>query len=183
MRLLPCVLCAMLGIPAVALAGNPQMVQCHDLKGSTVEYGVPEQVRFKHLMAGSDHAGEAQAPTFQYVPPYANGLPGDINFLIHSDSRTVTVMWQLSPVLQKANRTAKPGEPRDRAPAPFDAKIVTYRPHEVIAATGEGHGGVVTTFTLFPKLHSVFITRTSYVSGTEPDAMVTTVRGACDFSP
>lgn len=182
MKLLRCVLCAMLEIPSVALAGNAQMIQCHDLKGSTVEYGVPEQVRFKHLMTGGDHAGAAQAPTFQYVPAYANGFPGGINFLIHPVSRAVTVMWQLSPVLQEANRTAKPGEPRDQAPAPFTAKIVTYRPDEAIAATAEGHGGVVTTFTLFPKLHSVFITRTSYVSGNEPGAMVTTVRGACDFS-
>lgn len=149
-----------------------------------MEYGVPAKVRFDRLFDAKKR--DAREPTkFRYVPPYTDGFSSGVNFVVDAGKGTVTVLWQMSPTLREANRRAAPGQPHDDAWAPVTAKIVSYTPGEMLVAlvTGQGvQGEQVTTYAFFPKLYSVFVTRTTYINGSAPDAMVITARGTCDFS-
>lgn len=180
---LACAGAASIAAPVGADA-QPQAVECPKLEGATMEYGVPAKVRFDSLI--NSKKGNARTPaTFRYVPPYADGFSDGVNFVVDADKGAVTVLWQMSSALREANRRAAPGQPRDDAWSPVTAKIVSYIPGEMLVALANGQGvqgEQVTTYTFFPKLYRVFVTRTTYVRGNTPDAMVTTAQGTCDFS-
>lgn len=177
MKLFAIALLVLCGCPAV-YAAQSQAVACHDLKGATMEYGVP----MKDAVSGT----HLDRPTqFQYVPPYADGYSGtNINFLVDPAKQTVTVLWGLSAAHTKLNHEAVSvlhQKPPFKQSAPVTAGIVDFVPGAIIVAV-QNDGWSVTTYSLFPQLQSVFITVTTFVPGKEPNSMVTTVRGACDFS-
>jgi hypothetical protein len=162
-------------LPVGAHAHPILTITCHDLKGSTLHYGVPfwERVHAK--------TNNEKAPEPHIVGPKDDGYDNTLTIVVDSASRSkMTIVWNESPATQKVRADAKKNGIDMIPPSVEEAQIVSVN-RDMFSAMVEGDPQGISLYTFFPKLGTAFITNHSEIpDGT--DTVMTAVRGACEFS-
>lgn len=161
--------------PALSLASPVLTITCHDLKGSTLHYGVPFLER---LHAEMNHE---KTPGPRVVGPIDDGYDNTLAIVVDSASRRkMTVVWNESAATRKLRAEAKKNGMDMIPPVVQEARIVSVNP-DMIAAVVDGDPQGISLYTFFPKLGTAFLTSHGELpDGT--DTVMTSVRGACEFS-
>lgn len=162
-------------LPLVASASPVLTITCHDLKGSTLHYGVPFWERTR---AELDHK---QAPSPHIVGPKEDGYDNSLTIVVDSASpRSMTIVWNESAATRKLRADAASAGIEMAPPTVVDAQIVAVHP-DMVAALVNWDPQSVALYTFFPKLGTAFIsTQGEIPDGT--DSVMTSVRAACEFS-
>jgi hypothetical protein len=162
-------------LPVRASASPLLTITCHDLKGSTLHYGVPFGER---IHAKLEHQ---QMPEPHIVGPKDDSYDNTLTIVVDSASpRKMTIVWNESAATQKVRAEAKKIGMDMIPPTVNEARIVSVNP-DMFAAIVEGAPQGISLYTFFPSLGTVFLTSHGEIpDGT--DAVMTSVRGACQFS-
>jgi len=162
-------------LPIAATASPILTITCHDMKGSTLHYGVPfwERVDAK--------VNKKPMPSPHIVGPKDDRYDNTLTIVIDSaDRRKMTIVWNESEATQKVRADAKKLGMDMIPPTVVDAEIVSVQPDMFAATVADDPQGVA-IYTFFPKLGTAFITTHGEIpDGT--DTVMTSVRGACEFS-
>lgn len=163
------------GLSVGAQASPILTITCHDLKGSSLHYGVPfwERVHAK--------ANNEKVPAPHIVGPKDDGYDNTLTIVVDSASpRKMTIVWNESAATQKVRTEAKKNGMDMIPPTVNEAQIVSVN-RDMFAALGGGDPQGISLYTFFPRLGTAFITTHGEIpDGT--DTVMTGVRGACEFS-
>jgi hypothetical protein len=169
------VLTAACVLPVNALATPILTITCHDLKGTSLHYGVPfwERVQAK--------TQKQPMPLPHVTGPERDGYDNTLTIVVDSASpRKMTIVWNESAETQKLRADAKKNGIDMIPPTVAEAQIVAVNRDMFVALIADDPQGA-SLYTFYPKLGSVFIS----TQGEIPDAtdsVMTSVRGSCEFS-
>lgn len=161
-------------LPLGAAASPVLTITCHDLKGSTLHYGVPFSERLHAKINGEN------LPDPHIVGPQADGYDNALTIVVDSTARRkMTIVWNESEATQKVRANAKKIGMDMIPPSVQEAEIVSVNRDMFAALVNDDPQGVA-LYTFFPKLGTMFLTTHGELpDGT--DTVMTSVRGACEF--
>jgi hypothetical protein len=148
-------------------------ITCHDLKGSSMHYGVSGfDVAKAQLAKKTEPARTASGP----VP---DGFENSMTFVIEGAS--VTVITNSSPADIQEREYRKKNNLAPLLPYPAGEAIVLMSNRDMISAVSLVQPLSITTYSFFPKFGSMFMTiQERDITGKDTSMM--SVRGTCEFS-
>lgn len=162
-------------MPIRSMASPILTITCHDLKGSSLHYGVPFWQRVDAKV------NSKKAPEPHIVGPEDDGYDNTLTIIVDSASpRKMSIVWNESAETQKVRANAKKSGIDMIPPSVDEAQIISVN-RDMFTAMVDGDPQGVRLYTFFPKLGTAFITTHGEIpDGT--DTVMTSVRGACEFS-
>lgn len=161
--------------PLVTHASPMVTITCHDLKGSSLHYGVPfwERVDAK--------VKKQPLPAPHVVGPKDDGYAESLTIVMDSASPTkLTIVWNESAEQLKERAAAKKLGMDMIPPQTDEATIIATSPGMFSAVVDNAPDGIV-LYTFFPKSGSAFITTHARMYD-DTDTTMTSVRAACEFT-
>jgi hypothetical protein len=149
-----------------ALAEPLVAISCDKPKGFVIEYAPPYEGRIEAI-----EKKLPMPPPVLTGPTESDFYPGKVRFVIDSDKRKMTVIWDNEEFRKKANM------PQLAPPPATNATVVHFRPWQIFAIELEENQ--IWSYSFFPKLGIVFI---SQQAGLVVDARDISTFAHCQFS-
>lgn len=160
----------------LAIQASPIVtITCHDLKGSTLQYGVPMAERVDAKVK------KQPMPTPRVVGPINDGYQESLTLVVDSASPTkLAIVWNESAEQLKSRAEAKKYGIETLPPQADEATVISASPSMISALIENAPNGIV-LYTFFPKSKSAFITTHSRMYD-DSNTTMTSVRAACEFA-